>query len=796
MTRASIKHLASVAALAALIALPTVAAPKKKPKVPTDAQKRMSVPAGKPEIFEMEPRGIQRGTTVEIKLIGTNLTELTELKLPAMGFTGQFTRTNERTITTAWIKLTAAAALARAPYEISVKNTNAESSKLKLYVDDLPQYYESKTNKAPVVKLPASFWGMLDPAGDTDDVLFEAQAGQTVVFDLQARNLGSKADAALSLYDANGVLLASNNGFDGGDPLLVFKTPASGRYRIRVNDNMAGGSHEHFYRLSLGALPEVVGCYPLSVAANSEADVELIGYNLPPGSKAHVKTGKGGEVDVPVDPEKFRLRRTLKVITGILPIVQEVEPNDTPAQAMKISAPCVVNGRIWNEAGGQDADLFRFTTEKSKRWIIETDAARRGSPVDTKIEVLHPDGTPVLRVMLQAVRNSAINFRAIDSVIAAARLDNWSEMELNNYYYMQGDVVRLLRMPQGPDSDLLFFASNGKRTAFFDTTATGHALDEPGYIVEAHAPGEKLESNGLPVFPVYYENDDDGERALGADSRVHFTAPENGDYLIRVTDTRGHGGERFAYRLIVREAKPDFTVSLGGANPTIDAGSGKEFTVNANRIDGFDGDIRVDITNVPPGFTASTPLVIQAGQTEAKGTLHALTGAMPPNETNTPAVKVTAAAMMDGKSVTKDVNDFGKIKPGDKPKLFVFMEPAAGIIATDTNSTSAPKPFELTIAPGGTVPAWLKVRRNGHDDLITFSVENLPFGIIVDNIGLSGVLIPKGENDRQIFLTSEKWVPETDRLCYAVEGQVGRQTSLPVLLHVRKNAGVTTAQAP
>ena len=61
-----------------------------------------------------------------------------------------------------------------------------------------------------------------------------------------------------------------------------------------------------------------------------------------------------------------------------------------------------------------------------------------------------------------------------------------------------------------------------------------------------------------------------------ADSRVHFIAPENGDYLIQVKqDTRGHGGETFAYRLIVRETKPDFTVSLGGANPTIDAGSGE-----------------------------------------------------------------------------------------------------------------------------------------------------------------------------------------------------------------------------
>lgn len=100
--------------------------------------------------------------------------------------------------------------------------------------------------------------------------------------------------------------------------------------------------------------------------------------------------------------------------------------------------------------------------------------------------------------------------------------------------------------------------------------------------------------------------------------------------------------------------------------------------------------------------------------------------------------------------------------------------------------TGAPVPLELTIAPGQTIPAWLRVQRNGHDDLITFTVENLPHGIIVDNIGLNGVLIPKGQNEREIFLTAAKWVPETDRLCYAVEGQAGRQTSRPVLLHVRK----------
>ena len=188
----------------------------------------------------------------------------------------------------------------------------------------------------------------------------------------------------------------------------------------------------------------------------------------------------------------------------------------------------------------------------------------------------------------------------------------------------------------------------------------------------------------------------------------------------------------------------------------------------------------------------STPLVIQAGHTEAKGTLHAALDAPKPVETNASVSKVTASAMVAGQRVTREVNNLGRITLVDKPKLFVYFEPDPRTQGATRVSDEAGKPLEITVAPGQTVPALLKIQRNGHDDLVTFTVENLPHGVIVDNIGLNGVLIPKGENDRQIFLTAAKWVPETDRLCYAVENQAGRQTSLPVLLHVRKTPGKVT----
>jgi hypothetical protein len=295
--------------------------------------------------------------------------------------------------------------------------------------------------------------------------------------------------------------------------------------------------------------------------------------------------------------------------------------------------------------------------------------------------------------------------------------------------------------------------------------------------------GDKLVANGLPVFTVFHSNDDDGERRLGTDSKLYFTPQTPGDYFVRVTDSRGFSGDRFAYRLVVRDAEPDFKVTLNGANPTVPRGSGQSFGIAVDRIDGFEGEIRVDITNVPPDFIVSTPLIIEAGHVEVKGTVFALTNAV---STTNAEIKITATAMVDGKSVTKSVTSLGQIKVADSPKLFVHFEPFTSLSETNAVAPPEDKPFEITIAPGQTVPAWLKIRRNGHKELVTFQVDNLPFGVIVDNIGLNGVLIPKEDNDRQIFLTCAKWVGDMDRLCYAIEQNAGRQTSRPVLLKVRR----------
>lgn len=478
--------------------------------------------------------------------------------------------------------------------------------------------------------------------------------------------------------------------------------------------------------------------------------------------------------------------------------VTETEPNNAPNQAAKVNLPAKLSGVIFSKTDGDaaasgaepDVDLYRFEAKSGQTWVFEVKAARDKSPLDSRLEVLDADGNPVPRVLLQAVRDSYITFRGVNSQTRDCRVHNWEEMDLNQYLYMNGEVAKLWLWPRGPDSGFQFYPQRGNRVTFFDTTATSHPLQEPCYIVEPHPPGTDLTSNGLPVFTLYYENDDDSERELGSDSRLHFTAPGDGEYLLRVSDVRSFQGEGFKYEVTARPSQPDFSVRVEGGNPSINAGSGKEFRVIADRKDGFDGEIRVDIDGLPPGFTTSTPLIIEANQDVAYGTINASADAVAPVEENAKSSKLTATATINGKEVSHEAGTLGEIKLADAPKVLVAIGPDTPN-GTDTEppAFSVDNPLELTIAPGETITARVHIQRNNDfKGRIGFEAisHNLPHGIIVDNIGLSGLLIVEGTTQRQFFLTAAPWVPEQSRLFFLRSKEEGGQTSRPIMLHVKK----------
>ena len=461
--------------------------------------------------------------------------------------------------------------------------------------------------------------------------------------------------------------------------------------------------------------------------------------------------------------------------------VVETEPNDKPAQAsVALPFPALIKGNI-GAAG--DVDYFRFHAKAGQQIVLDVDAASAKSKVDSHIEVLTTDGKPIEQVVLQSVKESWFTFRGKDSMTSDDfRVQNWREMELDEFLYCNGEVVKLWHYPRGPDSGFRVYPGTGNRTTFFQTTPTVHPLGEYCYIVEPLPPGSQPPPNGLPVFRLNFENDDEPNRRSGSDSLLVFTAPREGDYIARIKDVRGFGGEKdHHYTLRLRNPEPSFTATLAGKDPKISPGGGREFSVSIVRSEGLDGPVTVDVANMPPGFSTTAPLTIEANQTRAFGVIYAEDGAADPDEKADKAVVVTAHAMVDGREFTKKLGDLGNIALGPKAKLTVEILPQSGEIDPG-------KPLEFTIRPGETITARVRAQRHDFNGRISFgnddSGRNLPYAVFVDNIGLNGLMIVEGQTEREFSITASPIAAPGERLFHLRASDDGGQVSRPAKLRV------------
>jgi hypothetical protein len=84
----------------------------------------------------------------------------------------------------------------------------------------------------------------------------------------------------------------------------------------------------------------------------------------------------------------------------------------------------------------------------------------------------------------------------------------------------------------------------------------------------------------------------------------------------------------------------------------------------------------------------------------------------------------------------------------------------------------------------------VRIERNGTKGRVSFgshdSGRNLPFGAYVDNIGLNGLMIVEGQNERGFYITADKVTAETTRRFHLKANVEGGILSQPILLHVRK----------
>ena len=177
---------------------------------------------------------------------------------------------------------------------------------------------------------------------------------------------------------------------------------------------------------------------------------------------------------------------------GDAPDVLESEPNDTPAQAQRVTFPATINGRI-----GQAGDVDRFA--------------------------------------FAAKRNERFNFRL--------------------------------------------------RATELHSALAGRLRVE--------------DTNGVTL--VQQESGD------GSDPKLGWNAPNDGTFVVAVSDMYGSGGDAFFYRLEHVAPPPHFTATIPTHAYFLENGKTNEIKVTVTRVEGFKDKLAVSVKGLPDGVTAKLP---------------------------------------------------------------------------------------------------------------------------------------------------------------------------------------------
>ena len=750
-----------------------------------------------PTLASVKPLGAARGMTVEMTVEGLNLAGATQVYFSEPGIKAKIVRVKElpdlsdvrlgangtqssvdvgplppRNQVTVELDISPEAPVGPVRFRVLTPlGTSPEGSFLvEPYFGESPDREPNDTlETAFETYLPTVLVGAISRAGDLDHFKINVKAGDDLVFENQAMRIGSTLQPIVRILAADQSIVREF-GYDGGSTVSRFshKFDKGGTYYIRISDYESSGKASNFYRILVGKLPVAVSAYPLGIRRGSDKQVAISGYNLGAASVMAKGTASASDPDAAIFRPKAPSGDAFTEVKLALGDDPEVEASGS---TQTVALPVTINGRI--SAPGKE-HLYRFAARKGQAVSIDVNARRLGSDLDSFVEVLDAKGQPIERLVARGVWETFLVLRDHDSQTRGLRVQAWNMLNNGDSVMVGSELLRVDEVPDGPDEDLLVESFGGQRRSLFGTSGEAHGIDRAVYKVQLHPAGAQFTPNGLPLARFYYRNDDGGP-GYGKDSFVDFVAPADGEYLVRLRDVRGMGGDTFAYRLNIREPRPGFRLAVSPRNPNVPVGGTIPLTVTAMRLEGYEGPIEIALDKLPAGLKA-TKNIIAEGQTDATILLSA-----EPNASLTQATpfEVTGRATINGKQVARVAN------PEDGLKLVSLMSKPDVVMHAVTKV--------VEIEAGQTAEVLVKVtRQNGFAGRVPVEVRDLPYRVRVTDSGLNGVLLHEDESERSFRLLALPNAKPGEGYIYIsgkVETRSGQQNSYaatePILVRVK-----------
>ena len=362
------------------------------------------------------PAGVQRGTTVQVRVGGLYLHNGCNFRMPGSGI-----KASERIVSTETIRFPKKVVpqtyfpqehsfprdysgtievTPDAPLGIrywQVWTSQGGTSPRRFIIGDLPEVVEHEIdgNAVPqVVRLPVTVNGRIYPREDIDIWSFKAKAGQEISCEVNASRLGSTLDSFLEVRDGNERRIAENTDHFGSDSFLRFIAPKDDTYHVHIHDVRLGGLQSSVYRLTITDGPYVDTTYPLGGRRGDRIKLELLGQAVP-AQAMQLRLPADGRSDYIHELDVAGTKQMVHLDLNNFVEALETEPNNNPSQVAKLQAPLVVNGRI-GEAG--DVDCWRLKAKKGETFQFEFRARRHGTLLNPLLVISDDAGKELLRM--------------------------------------------------------------------------------------------------------------------------------------------------------------------------------------------------------------------------------------------------------------------------------------------------------------------------------------------------------------------------------------------------------------
>ena len=388
-----------------------------------------------PEIRNVYPLGGSAGATTRVTLTGVSFRNTVKLLFDRPGISAMIVPQttlklppptldsdgNPEVIADIMVAKTAAPGVCR--FRV-VSSSGVSDAGYWMIGRDIAQSEEKEPNndnaQAQAVALPLAINGRISDTGDVDTYRFDLKAGQPFVAEVTANRVGSPLDSILTLKDANGREVASNDDHNGPDSLLVYTPKVPGRYFLTLASSDGQGGPNFTYRLEMGILPLLLSTFPTIIDSQSSQGAQqatipaLSGVNLSDGPPTALIQADAGLSTLGA---MFPRMTSAFVVTvqgrsngrpvpeTVLPILTNKMPGSDRLHAMLLPTPCVVNGRFWRGTsptpgdkiiGKADVTFYKFRGEAGQRYLIDVLSQLLDSSAYPILSLAGPDGKMIM----------------------------------------------------------------------------------------------------------------------------------------------------------------------------------------------------------------------------------------------------------------------------------------------------------------------------------------------------------------------------------------------------------------